>query len=279
MKKVILLIIVSLFLFACQNAPHQNTIEDRVSINQILNTDLQFYYHKDLVNNVDCLSGNCQDQFNQKDYLVKQDCFFCNSSNVKNDSIELSIAPVFNSDLSTSCSNSDVYSYPNELEILEQSNNFIRAKGISGGTFERTGNNCENFKYEYEIEREYIFTTKNLSEGISIQAFLSNDQKNMSIPKWSNPAPSGSEYSSTFLSIECNSDVGLNVQPTFVTLQYNGVEATKTPVAEYKRDLPSNRAEISFASFDVGNYTIQGKCFVFDEGTEVVSQDFHLFVN
>lgn len=270
------------FLFSCQvTDPTFSYIDEevaKVTIHDELNTQLDSYYFKDINYKITCLNGSCDDQYNSPSYLVKQECFFCNNSNIINNTIELSIAPAHNSELSTSCSNNDVYAYPSQLKIIEQSADFIKAVGMSKGTFERVGPNCENFKYEYEIEREYIFTTRNLSRGLSIEASLSNDANNITIPKWTNPAPAGSEYSSGYLSVNCNSDVGLNVQPSYVVTKYNGLDATTTPVANNLRGLPSNQAQTSFASFDSGNYTIRGSCYVYEEDTQVLSDEFYLFV-
>jgi len=212
--------------------------------------------------------------------LRMEDCFFCaNHSEILGDNLKAYISSTGGADMTGGCTERDYFNFPEELTIIEQTDDTIVAIGEGNGNHEEAGSGCgENYLYNYKTSEKWIFTTGKLGGDTNIKIIVPNDLTNFSAPGFSNPTRGNPDYSSVYMDIYCDSPMNFNVAPFYEVISINGINSTYPALkGQIDREMYRNdtkKTRVRFASYYDARYEIKPYCLIYGaEITKVYSKD------
>jgi hypothetical protein len=164
MKKEILILSI-IFLSGCtlnqsidEYMDSTNNNEAVVSINNYFNENITSYSEQLIGYYMDCLNGSCPQENPDYDIKIKE-CWFCENeyNGVKGGNFMVAMGPTGGSDSFAGCTKQNyMHETFGEFKILEKTDNKIRVQINKTGTYTQLGD-CDNFKYNYILEYEWVF--------------------------------------------------------------------------------------------------------------------------
>lgn len=162
MKKITIILLVLLLAGCTEN--NMQSEEETISINDYFNDEITIFYKQMESTDLNCHSGDCPEL--EVDQTVRvQQCFFCesNSSGIQGDKLRLNIGVTGGADTFAGCTlKYDQHEISGAFEIINKTDNVIKARVTTTGEREQTGD-CDAL-YDYDYTTTWIWTFRDETE-------------------------------------------------------------------------------------------------------------------
>jgi len=153
-----------LLIIGCTQLEMNFDEEATISINEYFNDEITIFYKEMESTTLNCKSGQCPTL--EVDPIVRvTQCFFCdsNSSGIQGDKLRLNIGISGGADTFAGCTlKIDEHEIAGTFEIINITDNLIKARVVTTGDRERTGD-CDSV-YEYNYSTTWIWTFRDETE-------------------------------------------------------------------------------------------------------------------
>ena len=240
---------------------HSTAIGDRgQSLADYFDGQTVNFYRQTNSSTVTCESGACPATTDIPEYMMNEECFFCASgSEVYVDRVVVHISPASTSDSFGGCTKKSVFTWPQELAIVEKNEDIIIARGSGSGHVKQTGSTCDSYTYNFTTEETWIFTTQKLEDLVTMEIYTGAPRSTSRITPtyyidalgWDNPPTEPLQYSHFGITIIISSPYDFRVIPEIRLVRIEG-HRLNTSVLKMKTTEPyENATQFNFAaSFD-----------------------------